>query len=227
MPGPARCRSAWPRAERTITVAQVSVSRHPIVLEKLTELRDRRTPPPRFRALVRELSWLLAYEALADARTVETRVETPLAPATGHALADRIGLVPILRAGIGMAEAVLELLPAAPVWHLGMYRNEATLEPVPYYNRLPPVPTVDLALVLDPMLATGGSARAAITVLKRWGVPRIKFAGLIAAPEGVAAVTAAHPDVTLHLAAVDDHLNEHGFIVPGLGDAGDRQFYTA
>jgi uracil phosphoribosyltransferase len=197
-----------------------------VVLEKLTELRDRRTGPPRFRALVRELSWLLAYEALADARTAQRPVETPVSAATGHALADRIGLVPILRAGIGMAEAVLELLPAAPVWHLGMYRNEDTLEPVPYYNRLPPTPSVDLALVLDPMLATGGSARAAIGILKRWGVPRIKFLGLIAAPEGLAAVTAEHPDVPIHIAAMDERLNEHGFIVPGLGDAGDRQFHT-
>lgn len=207
-------------------MTQVLASRHPVVLQKLTELRDRRTGPPRFRELVHELAWLLAYEALADARTVEMPVQTPLAGATGHALADRIGLVPILRAGIGMAEAVLELLPAAPVWHLGMYRNEATLEPVAYYNRLPPAPSVDLALVLDPMLATGGSARAAITILKRWGVPRIKFVGLIAAPEGVAAVRGEHPDVPVHVAAVDEHLDERGFIVPGLGDAGDRQFFT-
>lgn len=193
----------------------------------MTELRDRRTLPPRFRELVRELSWLLAYEALADVRVTATPVETPVGPATGHALADRIGLVPILRAGIGMAEAVLELLPLAPVWHLGMYRNEETLQPVPYYNRLPPTPTVDLALVLDPMLATGGSALAAIAILKHWGVSRIKFVGLIAAPEGIAAVTAAHADVPVHIAAIDQRLNEHGFIVPGLGDAGDRQFFTA
>lgn len=206
---------------------QVIPSRHPVVLQKLTELRDARTGPPRFRELVHELAWLLAYEALADARTAETPVQTPLARATGHALADRIGLVPILRAGIGMAEAVLELLPQAPVWHLGMYRNESTLEPVAYYNRLPPAPSVDLALVLDPMLATGGSARAAITILKRWGVPRIKFVGLIAAPEGVKAVIGEHADVPIHVAAIDERLNEHGFIVPGLGDAGDRQFHTA
>lgn len=207
-------------------MSQVFPSRHPVVMEKLTELRATITAPPRFRALVRELSWLLAYEALTDARLVDQPVTTPVGPATGHALADRIGLVPILRAGIGMADAVLELLPAAPVWHLGMYRNEDTLEPVPYYNRLPPAPSVDLALVLDPMLATGGSARAAITILKRWGVPRIKFLGLIAAPEGIAAVAGEHPDVPLHIAAVDERLNEHGFIVPGLGDAGDRQFRT-
>ena len=207
-------------------MAQVHTSRHPVVLQKLTELRDRRTAPPRFRALVHELAWLMAYEALADARTLETEVDTPVARATGHALADRVCLVPILRAGIGMAEAVSELLPGAPVWHLGMYRNEATLEPVAYYNRLPPTPSVDLALVLDPMLATGGSARSAITILKRWGVPRVKFVGLIAAPEGITAVAGEHPDVPLHVAALDERLNEHGFIVPELGDAGDRQFAT-
>jgi uracil phosphoribosyltransferase len=205
---------------------RVYPSRHPVVRVKLTELRDARTPPPRFRALVRELTWLLTYEALADARTAETTVQTPLAAARGHVLADRIGLVPILRAGIGMAEAVLELVPEAPVWHLGMERNEATLEPVSYYNRLPPALSVDLALVLDPMLATGGSARAAMATLKRWGVPRIKFVGLIAAPEGLAAVAADHPEVPIHIAAVDEHLNERGFIAPGLGDAGDRQFRT-
>ena len=206
--------------------AHVHRSSHPLVLERLSELRDQRTPPPRFRALVRELSWLLLYEALADARTTEAAVETPMAPTTGHILADRVGLVPILRAGIGMADAVLELLPRAQVWHLGMYRNEETLQPVPYYNRLPPLPAVDIALVLDPMLATGGSARAAITIVKRWGVGRVKFLGLIAAPEGVAAVAEAHPDVPIHVAAVDERLNEHGYIVPGLGDAGDRQFNT-
>lgn len=201
-------------------------SRHPIVLEKLTELRDRATRPPRFRALVRELSWLLAYEALVGVDVIERAVETPLATATGHALAERVGLAPILRAGIGMAEAVSELLPSAPVWHLGMYRDEQTLEPVAYYNRLPAAPPVDRVIVLDPMLATGGSALAAITTLKRWGVPRITFTGLIAAPEGVRVLTTAFPDVPLYVGAIDDRLNERGFIVPGLGDAGDRQFST-
>ena len=202
-------------------------SRHPIVLEKLTELRDRSTRPPRFRALVRELSWLLAYEALSGVGVVERSVETPMASATGHALAERVGLAPILRAGIGMAEAVSELLPSAPVWHLGMYRDEQTLEPVAYYNRLPATPPVDRVLVLDPMLATGGSALAAITTLKRWGVPHITFTGLIAAPEGVRALTDAFPEVPLYIGAIDDRLNERGFIVPGLGDAGDRQFGTS
>jgi uracil phosphoribosyltransferase len=141
-------------------------------------------------------------------------------------LADRIGLVPILRAGLGMVDAMLELMPTAQVWHLGLFRDERTLRPVEYYNKLPDSATVDLSLILDPMLATGGSATAAIEVLKRWGAVRIKMINLIAAPEGVAAVTAAHPDVEIYCASLDRGLNEKGYIMPGLGDAGDRQFGT-
>jgi uracil phosphoribosyltransferase len=137
-----------------------------------------------------------------------------------------VGLVPVLRAGLGMAEAMLDALPEAAVWHLGLYRDHATLKPVTYYNKLPNKPDMDVALVLDPMLATGGSAIAAIDILKKVGTPRIIFAGLIAAPEGVAALQTAHPDVPVFLAALDSHLNEVGYIVPGLGDAGDRQFGT-
>jgi uracil phosphoribosyltransferase len=144
----------------------------------------------------------------------------------GAELADRIGLVPILRAGLGMVDAMLELMPTAQVWHLGLFRDERTLRPVEYYNRLPDSATVDVCLILDPMLATGGSATAAIEVLKRWGAERIKLVNLIAAPEGGAAVTSAHPDVQIHCAALDRQLNEKGYILPGLGDAGDRQFGT-
>ena len=139
---------------------------------------------------------------------------------------DRIGLIPILRAGLGMVDAMLELMPTAQVWHLGLFRDEQTLRPVEYYNKLPDTATVDLCLILDPMLATGGSATAAIDVLKRWGASRIKLVNLIAAPEGVEAVSAAHPDVTIHCAALDRDLNDKGYILPGLGDAGDRQFGT-
>jgi uracil phosphoribosyltransferase len=146
--------------------------------------------------------------------------------AEGHALADRIGLVPILRAGLGMVDAMLELMPTAQVWHLGLFRDERTLRPVEYYNKLPDSATVDLCLILDPMLATGGSATAAIDVLKRWGAVRIKLLNLIAAPEGVVAVTSAHADVEIHVAALDRQLNDRGYILPGLGDAGDRQFGT-
>jgi uracil phosphoribosyltransferase len=144
----------------------------------------------------------------------------------GARLGDRIGLVPILRAGLGMVDAMLELMPTAQVWHLGLFRDERTLRPVEYYNKLPDSATVDLCLILDPMLATGGSATAAIEVLKNWGATRIKLINLIAAPEGVRAVTEAHPDVPIHVASLDRQLNEKGYIMPGLGDAGDRQFGT-
>jgi uracil phosphoribosyltransferase len=202
------------------------VSTHPAVLHKLAVLRDTATEPKKFREVVRELSWLLGYEALADARVRPISVQTPLETMEGRELADRIGLVPILRAGLGMVDAMLELMPTAQVWHLGLFRDERTLRPVEYYNRLPDSATVDVCLILDPMLATGGSATAAIEVLKRWGAVRIKLVNLIAAPEGVAAVAAAHPDVQIHCAALDRQLNGKGYILPGLGDAGDRQFGT-
>jgi uracil phosphoribosyltransferase len=205
---------------------EVHESKHPLVRVKLTALRNKQTEPLAFRLRVRELTWLLAYEALADLPVDEVVVETPLAETAGYRLAPRLGLVPILRAGITMADAMMELAPAAQVWHLGLYRDETTHRPVSYYNRLPPKLTVDVALVLDPMLATGGSAIAAVDVLKNWGVPEIRFVGLIAAPEGVAALHARHPDVRIYIASVDDHLNDDAFIVPGLGDAGDRQYGT-
>ena len=205
------------------------VSSHPAVLHKLSLLRDSATNPKLFRELVREISWLLGYEALADARVAPVAVATPMEETEGARLADRIGLVPILRAGLGMVDAMLELMPTAEVWHLGLFRDERTLRPVEYYNKLPDSATVDLCLILDPMLATGGSATAAIEVLKRWGAVspvRIKLINLIAAPEGVRAVQQAHPDVPIYAAALDRQLNEKGYIMPGLGDAGDRQFGT-
>lgn len=202
------------------------VSQHPAILHKLALLRAVTTEPKKFRELVREISWLLGYEALADARTATIPVQTPLEEMAGAKLADRIGLIPILRAGLGMVDAMLELMPTAEVWHLGLFRDERTLRPVEYYNKLPDSATVELCLILDPMLATGGSATAAIEVLKRWGASRIKLINLIAAPEGVHAVHSAHPDVEVHVAALDRQLNEKGYILPGLGDAGDRQFGT-
>jgi len=206
--------------------SNLHVSQHPAVLHKLAILRDQAVEPKKFREIVRELSWLLGYEALADARVRPLTVRTPLEETPAHELADRIGLVPILRAGLGMVDAMLELMPTAQVWHLGLFRDERTLRPVEYYNKLPDSATVDLCLILDPMLATGGSATAAIEVLKKWGAVRIKLVNLIAAPEGVAAVTAAHPDVEIYCAALDRQLNDKGYIMPGLGDAGDRQFGT-
>lgn len=202
-------------------------STHPLVAHKLTRLRDKDTDPKKFRELVREVSALLAYEATADLEIAPIEVETPLAMADGMNLKQPIGLVPILRAGLGMVEGIWGLMPTAEVWHIGLYRDERTLQPVEYYNKLPLEPTVSVCLVLDPMLATGGSAVATVDILKEWGVQKIKFLGILAAPEGVDAMQTSHPDVPLHLAAIDDHLNEIGYIVPGLGDAGDRQFGTA
>ncbi len=203
----------------------VFVSQHPLVKHKLTALRDVNTNHRDFRALVRELAMLLCYEATLDLALSPRTVQTPLAEVSGHKT-EKLGVIPILRAGLGMLEGVLELLPEVQVWHLGLYRDEATLRPVQYYNKLPASATVDTCIVLDPMLATGGSATAAIDVLKQWGVRRIKYMGLIAAPEGITHLNTAHPDVPIYVGAVDSHLNEHGFIVPGLGDAGDRQFGT-
>ncbi len=209
-----------------MSAQNLHVSQHPAVLHKLAILRDEDTEPKKFREVVRELSWLLGYEALQDVGVKPITINTPLEEMEAHELGERIGLVPILRAGLGMVDAMLELMPTAQVWHLGLFRDERTLRPVEYYNRLPDSATVDLCLILDPMLATGGSATAAIEVLKRWGAVRIKLVNLIAAPEGVEAVTSAHPDVAIHCAALDRQLNDKGYIMPGLGDAGDRQFGT-
>jgi uracil phosphoribosyltransferase len=202
-------------------------SKHPLVAHKLTRLRDKDTDPKKFRELVREISALLAYEATADLEISPVKVETPLDMSDGMDLKQHLGLVPILRAGLGMVEGIWGLMPTAEVWHIGLYRDESTLQPVEYYNKLPLEPTVSVCLVLDPMLATGGSAVATVDILKEWGVQKIKFLGILAAPEGVEAMQSAHPDVPLHLAAIDKHLNDIGYIVPGLGDAGDRQFGTA
>lgn len=205
----------------------VHVSPHPLVGHKLTRIRDTSTDPKKFRELIREISALLTYEATRDLALDGVRVGTPLEETDGVNLAEKIGLVPILRAGLGMVEGVWELMPSAEVWHIGLYRDEETFRPVEYYNKLPVEPTVAVCLVLDPMLATGGSAVATVDILKRWGVGRIKFVGLIGAPEGISNMEEHHPDVPIFLAAVDDHLNDRAFIVPGLGDAGDRQFGTA
>ncbi len=202
-------------------------SSHPLVAHKLSRLREKSTDPKKFRELVREIAALLAYEATADLLLEPRRVETPLAVAEGAELREKVGLIPILRAGLGMVEGVWGLMPSAEVWHIGLYRDERTLKPVQYYNKLPVEPTVSVCLVLDPMLATGGSAVATVDVLKKWGVRRIKFVGLIGAPEGISNLHQHHPEVPIYLAAIDERLNERGYILPGLGDAGDRQFGTA
>ena len=205
----------------------VQVSEHPLIQHKLALMRSVKTEPKKFREVVREITSLLLYEATLELETVETDVQTPLATMKGCKLADRIGFVPILRAGIGMVDAALELIPTAQVWHIGLYRDHRTLLPVEYYNKLPIQPTVDLCIVLDPMLATAGSATATVKILKDWGARKIKFVGLIAAPEGIDRLHGEHPDVPIHVAALDTHLNDVGYIVPGLGDAGDRQFGTS
>lgn len=198
--------------------------RHPLVQHHLCGLRNKETPSSEFRQAVNRLSILLAYEATKDLGLQETTVQTPLAMAQGHTLARRIGLVPILRAGLGMVESVLNLIPEAEVWHLGFYRDEKTLRPVEYYKKLPPERAVDVALVLDPMLATGGSAVAAVQAVKSWGAKQVKLISIIAAPEGLRVVRDAHPETLIYTCAIDSHLDENGFIVPGLGDAGDRTF---
>lgn len=204
----------------------VFASTHPLVAHKLTRLRNKDTEPKKFRELVREIAALLAYEATADLLTTPCEIQTPLMKTMGAELKEKIGLVPILRAGLGMVEGIWELMPTAEVWHIGLYRDEKTLKPVQYYNKLPIEPTVSVCLILDPMLATGGSAVATAEIVKRWGVKKIKFVGLIGAPEGIQAMQTAHPDIPLYLAAIDERLNERGYIMPGLGDAGDRQFGT-
>ena len=216
-------------------MSQLVVSTHPLIHHKVTKLRDQSTESRKFRELVREITILLAYEATIDLGLAPVKVQTPLTVADGFALQDRIGLVPILRAGLGMVNGIWELMPQAEVWHIGLYRDERTLKPVEYYNKLPVAPTVQVVLILDPMLATGGSASATVDILKRWGADRIKFMGIIGSPEGVKALQGAHPDVDIYLAALDERLTPEpekagdppaGFIVPGLGDAGDRQFGT-
>lgn len=208
-------------------MATAHASTHPLVLHKLTILRDKSTEPRKFRELISEISALLTYEATADLVTSPKEVDTPMGKAQGGQMKENIGLVPILRAGLGMVDGVWDLMPDAQVWHIGLYRDEKTLQPVQYYNKLPTAPTVGVCLVLDPMLATGGSAAATIKILKDWGVKKIKYIGILGAPEGIDHLSKEHPDVPIYLGAIDSHLNEIGYIVPGLGDAGDRQFGTA
>lgn len=206
--------------------ANVFVSDHPLIQHKLSILRNKDTEPKKFRELIRELSILLAYEATADLGLRPVPVETPMGPAQCRQLTESIGLIPVLRAGLGMVEGIWEMMPGSEVWHIGLFRDERTLRPVQYYNKLPVAPTVQVCLILDPMLATGGTATATVDMLKKWGAQRIKYVGIIGAPEGIQRLHDSHPDVPIHLAAVDERLNEIGYIVPGLGDAGDRQFGT-
>ena len=208
-------------------MSQVHVLNHPLIQHKLTIMRKKETGPKEFRELLEEISTLMVYEVTRDLPTEEVEIETPICKMKSKVLAGKkLGIVPILRAGLGMVDGMLNLIPAAKVGHIGMYRNEETLEPVEYYCKLPNDINEREVFVLDPMLATGGSACDAIGQIKKRGAKHIKFIGLIAAPEGLKALHEAHPDVDIYVAAQDEKLNENGYIIPGLGDAGDRIFGT-
>ncbi len=205
----------------------VMVFDHPLIQHKLSILRDEKTSVKEFRELVSEIAQLMCYEATRDLPLEEVRVQTPVDVAVCHRIAGKkLAGVPILRAGLGMVDGMVAMMPNVKVGHIGLFRNEETLEPVKYYFKMPQDITARDVIVVDPMLATGGSAVAAIMFLKEVGVTSIKLMSIIAAPEGIAAIQEAHPDVSIYVAALDDHLNEHGYIVPGLGDAGDRIFGT-
>jgi uracil phosphoribosyltransferase len=208
------------------SVGGVFPVKHPLVHHHVTRMRRESTKSSEFRGIVRKLAVLMAYEATKDLATNPYEVQTPLTTAEGVQLRGRLGLVPILRAGLGMVDPVLDLLPMAEVWHLGLYRDESTAKPVRYYGKLPPGRPVDVALVLDPMLATGGSVTAALMTLREWGVPQVKVLSLIAAQEGVDAVASQFPEAQIYVCQIDPVLNANKFIVPGLGDAGDRIFNT-
>ena len=199
---------------------------HPLIKHHLTRLRDITTGSSEFRRLINRLAVLLAYEATKDLTLDSHTVTTPICEMNGSKLNQRIGLVPIIRAGLGMVEPIHNLIPHAEVWHLGLYRDEATARPVEYYSRIPTSDPIDVALVVDPMLATGGSAAAALNTLKQWGVPSLKLLCVIAAPEGIETIKRESPDTQIFVCSVDEKLNEKKFIVPGLGDAGDRIFNT-
>ena len=208
-------------------MSKVHVFDHPLIQHKLSILRDKNTSVKEFRELISEIAMLMCFEATRDLPLEEIDVETPVATAhCKHIAGKKLAIVPILRAGMGMLDGMLTLLPAAKVGFIGLYRDETTLQPVEYFCKLPQDIAERDVLVLDPMLATGGSAIDAITQIKKHGAKRIKFIGLIAAPEGIKALHEAHPDVDIYLGAQDDHLNENGYIVPGLGDAGDRIYGT-
>ena len=208
-------------------MGKLFVMDHPLIQHKLSHMRDKNTGSKEFRELLNEISMLMAYEVTRDLPLVEVEVETPITTCKTKMLAGKkLGVVPLLRAGLGMLDGVLELMPAAKVGHVGLYRDPETLEPVEYYCKLPTDVTERDLIVLDPMLATGGSASAAITFIKNRGCKSIRMMNLIAAPEGIERVQKEHPDVDIYVGCVDEKLNDHGYIIPGLGDAGDRLFGT-
>ena len=206
-------------------MSKVHVFDHPLIQHKLTIMRQTTTGPKEFRELLEEISMLMVYEVTRDLPTVDVEIETPLCKTTQKMLAGKkLGIVPILRAGLGMVDGIMNMIPACRIGHIGLYRDPETLEPVEYYCKLPADAEERELILLDPMLATGGSASDAITLIKKRGCSHIRLVNLIAAPEGIAKVHADHPDVDIYVAGLDEHLNDHGYIVPGLGDAGDRLF---
>ena len=208
-------------------MSKVHVFDHPLIQHKLTIMRQTTTGPKEFRELLEEISMLMVYEVTRDLPTVDVEIDTPICKTTQKMLAGKkLGIVPILRAGLGMVDGIMNMIPACRIGHIGLYRDPETLEPVEYYCKLPADAEDRELLLLDPMLATGGSASDAITLIKKRGCKHIRLVNLIAAPEGIAKVQADHPDVDIYVAGLDDHLNDHGYIVPGLGDAGDRLFGT-
>jgi uracil phosphoribosyltransferase len=215
-----------PSREEVLHLPSVHVSSHPVMAHKMTALRDKRTQAPEFYRLVKEIGALLAYEATASLALEPEPIETPMEAMVGQRLAGGIGVTPILRAGLGLAEGFREVIPDAQIWHLGLRRDEDTLQALEYYNRLPHTVDLQVCYAVDPMLATGGSAIDAINILKRRGIPRLSYVGIIAAPYGLLNLVQTHPDIDIYIAALDESLNERGFILPGLGDAGDRQFGT-
>jgi uracil phosphoribosyltransferase len=215
-----------PARDEVLNLPRVHISRHPVMAHKMTALRDKNTPAPEFYRLVKEIGALLAYEATASLRLEPVNIETPLEPTRGQRLAGGIGIMPILRAGLGLAEGFRQVISDAQIWHLGLRRDEDTLQALEYYNRLPHQVDLQEAYAVDPMLATGGSAIDAVTILKHRGIPRISYVGIIAAPYGLLKLSQTHPDIDIYIAALDESLNDRGFILPGLGDAGDRQFGT-
>ena len=208
-------------------MSKVMIMDHPLIQHKIGIIRRQETGSKDFRQLISEIAMLMCYEATRDLKLTDVEIETPISKMTAKELAGKkLAVVPILRAGLGMVDGMLSMIPAAKVGHIGLYRNEETLETVEYYCKLPKDCAEREVFVVDPMLATGGSATAAITMLKNKGVKKIRFMCIVAAPQGIERMQKEHPDVDLYVGALDDHLNENGYIVPGLGDAGDRIFGT-
>ena len=215
-----------PRREDVLNLPRIHISTHPVMAHKITALRDKNTQPPEFYRLVKEIGALLAYEATANLSLEPRPIQTPMAPMMGERLAGGIGVTPILRAGLGLAEGFRQVIPDVQIWHLGLRRDEQTLQAMEYYNQLPHRVDLQVCYAVDPMLATGGSAIDAINVLKRRGIARLCYMGIIAAPYGLLKLSQTHPDIDIYIAALDESLNDVGYILPGLGDAGDRQFGT-